>query len=85
AHTEKNEVLLGGGVACNKRLREMVKTMAKERGAKFYVPRNNLCVDNGAMIAWNGILMYQSGTKMSIKETTIDQKYRTDMVDVKWR
>ena len=85
AHTEKNEVLLGGGVACNKRLREMVKTMAKERKARFYVPRNDLCVDNGAMIAWNGILMYKSGIKMNIKETTIDQRYRTDMVDVKWR
>jgi len=78
AHTEKNEVLLGGGVACNKRL-------AKERGARSYVPRNDLCVDNGAMIAWNGILMYKSGIKMDTKETTIDQRYRTDMVDVKWR
>jgi universal protein Kae1 len=85
AHTEKDEVLLGGGVACNKRLREMVKIMAKERGAKFYVPRNDLCIDNGAMIAWNGILMYKSGIQMRIEETIIDQRYRTDMVEVKWR
>ena len=38
AHTEKDEVLLGGGVAANKKLREMVHTMAKERGASFFVP-----------------------------------------------
>lgn len=35
AHTEKDEVLLGGGVAANKRLQDMVNTMARERGARF--------------------------------------------------
>jgi len=85
AHVGKEEVLLGGGVACNKRLREMVKFMAKERGADFFVPENSLCVDNGAMIAWTGLLMYKSGIRMRIEESFIDQKFRTDMVDVKWR
>ena len=85
AHTEKNEVLLGGGVASNKRLRDMVKIMARERGATFFVPSKDLCIDNGAMIAWLGFLMYKSGIRMSIEESIIDQRFRTDMVDVKWR
>ncbi|UCB59072.1 MAG: bifunctional N(6)-L-threonylcarbamoyladenine synthase/serine/threonine protein kinase [Thermoplasmatales archaeon] len=85
AHTEKNEVLLGGGVAANKRLRNMVATMASERGASFYVPSKDLCIDNGAMIAWLGILMYNSGVHMEIKDSIIDQRFRTDMVDVTWR
>ena len=85
AHTEKQEVLLGGGVASNKRLRTMVETMAKERDAVFFVPAKDLCVDNGAMIAWLGILMYESGTRMSIQDTLIDQRFRTDMVEVTWR
>jgi N6-L-threonylcarbamoyladenine synthase len=85
AHTEKKEVLLGGGVASNSRLRDMVKTMATERGAKFFVPEKKLCVDNGAMIAWLGFLMYASGTRMNINDTTIDQRFRTDMVKVTWR
>jgi N6-L-threonylcarbamoyladenine synthase len=85
AHSEKDEVLLGGGVAANKRLQDMVNTMARERGARFFVPSRDLCVDNGAMIAWLGLLMYNSGIRMDIEESTIDQRFRTDMVDVSWR
>ena len=85
AHTEKKEVLLGGGVAANKRLRQMVQIMAEERGACFFVPSKDLCIDNGAMIAWLGILMYNSGIRMSIKQSIIDQRFRTDMVKVTWR
>jgi N6-L-threonylcarbamoyladenine synthase/N6-L-threonylcarbamoyladenine synthase/protein kinase Bud32 len=84
AHTEKNEVLLGGGVASNKRLRDMVETMAQERDASFFVPSKDLCIDNGAMIAWLGFLMYNSGIRMNIEESVIDQRFRTDMVEVKW-
>jgi len=85
AHTEKEEVLLGGGVACNRRLQEMIKTMAEERSGKFFVPPNEFLVDNGAMIAWTGILMHESGLKMSIEETKVRQNYRTDEVEIKWR
>jgi N6-L-threonylcarbamoyladenine synthase len=85
AHTEKNQVLLGGGVAANKRLRDMVQKMACERGASFFVPTKDLCVDNGAMIAWLGVLMYISGIRMSVENSFINQRFRTDMVDVTWR
>ena len=61
AHVGKDEVLLGGGVAQNMRLREMIGEMAKERGAEMFVPDRRLCMDNGAMIAWLGNLMYSSG------------------------
>ena len=85
AHTEKDEVLLGGGVAANKRLRAMVQTMADERDASFFVPSKDLCIDNGAMIAWLGVLMYNSGIRMKIENSFINQRFRTDMVDVTWR
>jgi tRNA A37 threonylcarbamoyltransferase TsaD len=85
AHTEKHEVLLGGGVACNTRLRDMVKTMATERGARCFVPSKDLCVDNGAMIAWLGLLMHKNGIQMSIEKSVINQRFRTDMVEVSWR
>ncbi|MBN1280116.1 MAG: bifunctional N(6)-L-threonylcarbamoyladenine synthase/serine/threonine protein kinase [Candidatus Thermoplasmatota archaeon] len=85
AHTEKQEVLLGGGVASNQRLRIMVETMATARGASFFVPRKELCVDNGAMIAWLGLVMYASGVRMSLDESVINQRFRTDMVEVTWR
>jgi N6-L-threonylcarbamoyladenine synthase/N6-L-threonylcarbamoyladenine synthase/protein kinase Bud32 len=85
AHLEKNEVLLGGGVVCNKRLGEMVERMAMDRGASKFVPDPSLCVDNGAMIAWTGLLEYESGTRMTIDDTQINQRFRTDDVDVTWR
>ncbi|HDN51224.1 MAG TPA: bifunctional N(6)-L-threonylcarbamoyladenine synthase/serine/threonine protein kinase [Thermoplasmatales archaeon] len=85
AHTEKEEILLGGGVACNRRLRDIVTTMAEERGAKCFSPPDELLVDNGAMIAWTGILMHESGITTELAETKVKQNYRTDEVDVPWR
>ncbi|MDG6218568.1 MAG: UGMP family protein, partial [Candidatus Thermoplasmatota archaeon] len=85
AHTEKDQVLLGGGVAANQRLRDMVQSMALDRQACCYVPQKDLCVDNGAMIAWLGYLMVKSGVRMTIDETLINQRFRTDMVEVTWR
>ena len=85
AHTEKEEVLLGGGVACNRRLQDMVRDMASARGAKFFVPEKGLCVDNGVMIAWLGLLMHNAGISMKISETGVRQRFRTDDVEVTWR
>jgi tRNA A37 threonylcarbamoyltransferase TsaD len=85
AHTEKNEVLMAGGVARNRRLCEMAKLMAEARGAQCFVPPASLCTDNGAMIAWTGIVMHKSGVRMKLKDTQINQKFRTDDVEVKWR
>ncbi|WP_455392025.1 bifunctional N(6)-L-threonylcarbamoyladenine synthase/serine/threonine protein kinase [[Eubacterium] cellulosolvens] len=85
AHTEKEEVLLGGGVACNKRLQGMVSNMAQERGAKFFVPEKGLCIDNGVMIGWLGLLMHKSGVRMQIKDTVVKQRFRTDEEVVIWR
>lgn len=85
AHTRKDEVLLGGGVCSNYRLREMVYTMAEERGAEAFVPDREYCVDNGAMIAWAGYLMEEADMSINIEESGIDQDYRTDEVDVLWR
>jgi len=85
AHCEKNELVLGGGVACNKRLQEMCRIMCEERGAKFYCPDNEFLVDNGAMIAWTGLLMYKSGITTSVESSSVRPYERTDEVRVTWR
>ncbi len=84
AHTNKSEVMLVGGVAANNRLREMLNIMCQEQNVKFYVPEKQFCGDNGAMIAWLGILMYKNGKRMKIEETRPIPNYRSDMVDVNW-
>ena len=88
AHTGKKELLLGGGVGCNKRLQEMCKIMCRERNAKFFVPDNSLLVDNGAMIAFLGEVIFNSGIKFSRKnldKVDIKPRQRTDEVEVSWR
>jgi N6-L-threonylcarbamoyladenine synthase/protein kinase Bud32 len=85
AHIGTDEVLLGGGVACNGRLKDMAGKMASERGGKIFAPPPSLSVDNGAMIAYLGEIMFRSGIEHSMEDTIIDQKFRTDQVDVTWK
>lgn len=85
AHTEKKEVLLGGGVGCSKALQQMVGKMCEERGAKLFVPPNAVMVDNGAQIAWTGLLMHKHGHKSNPSTVAVLPKQRTDDVKVNWR
>jgi N6-L-threonylcarbamoyladenine synthase len=85
AHCNKDELLLGGGVACNKRLQEMAHIMCKERGGKCYVLENQYNVDNAAMIALTGAMMFEHGIQINPEEADIDPYERTDDVDVSWR
>ncbi|XP_031561523.1 probable tRNA N6-adenosine threonylcarbamoyltransferase [Actinia tenebrosa] len=85
AHCGSNEVLIVGGVGCNKRLQEMMGIMAEERGAKLYATDMRFCIDNGAMIAQAGWEMFQSGQTTPLEKTTCTQRFRTDEVEVTWR
>ncbi|MBW6442408.1 tRNA (adenosine(37)-N6)-threonylcarbamoyltransferase complex transferase subunit TsaD [Patescibacteria group bacterium] len=88
AHTEKNELLLGGGVSCNLRLQEMCKIMCKERGTKFFCPEKQFLMDQGAMIAFLGEIILKSGIKIKPElADTLDimPRQRTDEVEVKWK
>ena len=51
AHCGSDEVLIVGGVGCNKRLQAMMEIMCKERNAKVFGTDMRFCIDNGAMIA----------------------------------
>jgi N6-L-threonylcarbamoyladenine synthase len=84
AHLNKSELLLGGGVACNSRLREMAKIMCKERQARFFCPPPSLLLDNGTMIAFLGEIMFKSGIKEKAEKIDIKPRQRTDDVEVGW-
>ncbi|MEM5813105.1 MAG: bifunctional N(6)-L-threonylcarbamoyladenine synthase/serine/threonine protein kinase [Candidatus Aenigmatarchaeota archaeon] len=86
AHTGKEEVLLTGGVAANKRLQEMLRIMCEERGASFAVVPSEYAGDNGAMIAWLGILMRKADYKpLKLEEIDILPKWRTEDFEVMWK
>jgi len=79
AHTDKEEVLLVGGVAANKRLQKMIKTMCDERGAKFFVVPIEYSGDNGSMIAVTGLL---HNKPILVEQSSIRQKWRVDEVEI---
>ncbi len=80
AHTRKNELLLIGGVAANKRLVEMLNIMCKERDARFFSVPLQYAGDQAAMIAWQGILEFNKVTK----KLDIYPYERLDQIDVEW-
>ncbi len=84
ALTGKSEILLGGGVACNNRIREMTQIMASERGGSAFWPEKSLCVDNGTMIAELGRRMFDSNITTSFENSAIDPSLRTDMTPILW-
>lgn len=84
AHTGKSAVLLTGGVGANKRLQEMIRVISEEHDASFHVVPPQLAGDNGAMIAWTGILEYASGRLLEVEESHVKPKWRLDEVEVPW-
>ena len=46
---------MSGGVACNEYVKKGISMVCEEYGYKLVCPPNNLCTDNGVMIAWNGV------------------------------
>ena len=85
AHTEKNEVLLTGGVAANKKLQEMIKYISEEHDARFEVVPLRYAGDNGAMIAWAGVLRYKAEGGHKLSDTKIKPKERMDNITIPWR
>jgi len=84
AHTGKSELLLGGGVACNERLRGMASIMCQERGGESYSPSKEYCVDNGTMIAELGRKMLESGSPTALQDSAVSPGLRTDQTIVTW-
>ena len=84
AHTEKKEVLLTGGVAANKKLQSMVEVIAEEHDAEFCVVPSQFAIDNGAMIAWNGVLAYKCGLVTPIEKSFVKLRWRLEEVEVPW-
>jgi N6-L-threonylcarbamoyladenine synthase len=72
AATGATDLLSGGGVAANGRLRALLAERAAERGISLRTPRPNLCTDNGAMIAVLGAEIVAAGGKPSALDIGAD-------------
>ncbi len=59
-------VILGGGVAANKKLRSSLKKEVNKMGLEFLVPQGEFNTDNAAMIAVSGYINFLKGKKYRI-------------------
>jgi len=85
AHTRKEEALLTGGVAASPVLQEKYRAMAGLHGARAGWPPAHYAGDNGAMIAWVGLLNYLAGIVVEPEEAVVRQRWRLDTVEAPWR
>jgi N6-L-threonylcarbamoyladenine synthase len=58
-HEGMERLALSGGVAANSELRETVARWGDERGIEIFLPDRALTGDNGAMIAFAGMLAFR--------------------------
>ena len=65
AATGATDLLIGGGVAANSRLRALLAERAGEQGVQLRTPSPALCTDNGAMIAALGAEIVVAGGRPS--------------------
>jgi universal protein Kae1 len=84
AHAEKSEVLLTGGVAANKRLQSMIENIAQEHDARFRVVPTEFAVDNGAMVAWTGVLAFSSDLILPVEKSFVRLRWRLEEAEVPW-
>ncbi|HSB47687.1 MAG TPA: tRNA (adenosine(37)-N6)-threonylcarbamoyltransferase complex transferase subunit TsaD [Candidatus Bilamarchaeum sp.] len=76
--TGKKKLVVCGGVAQNRRLQAMLKTMCDEDGVEFGVAPDEYNRDNGAMIAYAGGLLYKKYGAMESSRCYPVTNYRID-------
>lgn len=84
SYTKKKEIMVIGGVAASKALKEMLEKFSKQRKIKLYIPPVSVCLDNGVMIADLGLKHFIYDKRQKIEDTVINPTERTDQVLINW-
>lgn len=74
-------LIMSGGVAANKGLREKLNILCKENNIKFTVPKIEYCTDNAAMIATAGYYAYQKGLRSDMTLNSIATDSLNDYIE----
>jgi Metal-dependent proteases with possible chaperone activity len=59
--------------------------LAKDRGVELKVVPPEYAGDNGAMIAYTGLLAYKSGQKVDPEKAMVRPRWRIDQAEIGWR
>lgn len=68
-HTGFKRLVIAGGVSANRTLRSQLATMMQARGGEVFYARPEFCTDNGAMIAYAGMVRLKGGTRGELSVT----------------
>jgi N6-L-threonylcarbamoyladenine synthase len=77
-----SDLLIGGGVAANSRLRALAQQRCVAAGVRLRVPRPSLCTDNGAMVAALGSELVMAGLPPSALNLPVDSSLPVTMITV---
>jgi len=83
--TGRQRLIVAGGVGANRELRARLRDAMAGIGGKVYYPRAEFCTDNGAMIAFTGLLHLQAGTApadLAKADLTVHARARWNLQDV---
>lgn len=75
-------LLLGGGVAANSRLRELLGARCATAGIELTVPPSRLCTDNGSMVAALGAQLVTAGVAPSGLSFSADPSQPVSLISV---
>lgn len=59
-------LVIAGGVSANRTLRKQMAIMMQKRGGEVFYARPEFCTDNGAMIAYVGMVRLKGGTRCEL-------------------
>ncbi len=85
ALTGKREILAVGGVAASVSLKSKLEALAKDRGVELKIVPPEYAGDNGAMIAYTGLLAFKAGQKVTPERALVRPRWRIDQVEIGWR
>ncbi|AWR97150.1 N(6)-L-threonylcarbamoyladenine synthase Kae1 [Acidianus sulfidivorans JP7] len=85
ALTNKKELMIVGGVAASVSLKRKLEMLETDWNIKTKIVPPNFSGDNGAMIAYAGLLALKSGISIPIEKSSIRPRWRIDEVEIPWR
>ena len=82
--TKKKELMVVGGVAANKRLSNMLRSICKRQNCKFFAVPQKFAGDCGSQIACVGLLEASVKKGVDLENTFVKQSWRLDTVKISY-
>jgi N6-L-threonylcarbamoyladenine synthase len=79
--TGYERLVVAGGVGANKALRHALTATLDSRGGRVYYPELEFCTDNGAMVAYAGLLRLKAG---NVGDGNVEARARWELGDLQW-